>query len=59
MQVLSTSMADDLTRGDDDDGDTEMESDTEYTYSSYHPGKCVLTLFNDYKSCLKSLKHRY
>ena len=47
MQVLSTSMADGLTRGDDDDGDTEMESDTEYTYSSYHPGKCVLALFND------------
>ena len=43
-------MADDLTRNEDD-GDTDMESDTEYTYSSYHPGMGI--------TAVKKLSHGY
>ena len=42
VQVLSTSMTEDLTQGED--GDTDLESDTEYTYSSRHHGKLPFTL---------------
>ena len=35
-------MTEDLTQGED--GDTDLESDTEYTYSSRHHGKLPFTL---------------
>ena len=40
VQVLSTSMTEDLTQGED--GDTDLESDTEY--SSHHYGRVLLAL---------------
>ena len=42
VQVLSTSMAEDLTQGED--GYTDLESDTEYTYSSRHHGRLPFAL---------------
>ena len=35
-------MTEDLTQGED--GDTDMESDTEYTYSSRHHGRLPFAL---------------